>query len=112
MEVIQKNHGWMQLKKFIKLKALKKKGCPKNTFLGLCEEGIVKGIKRGVYLKNSESNLNKLYALTGVRLLSINPNLTRRELWIMVEEKLNINKNHNSQMDVVIALWEKKMITL
>jgi hypothetical protein len=26
------------------------KGCPKNTFLGLCEEGIVKGVNKGNYL--------------------------------------------------------------
>lgn len=28
------------------------KGCPKNTFLGLCEEGLVKGISKGNYTKS------------------------------------------------------------
>ena len=88
------------------------KGCPKNAFLGLCEDGLVKGIKRGVYLTNSESNLNKQYALTAIKLLINNPNLTRRELWVQVKEQLNISKSHNSQMDVVIALFENKLIVL
>lgn len=25
-----------------------RKGCPKNSFLGLCEEGLVRGIPRGI----------------------------------------------------------------
>lgn len=28
----------------------RKKGCPKSTFLGLCENGYVKGIPAGKYL--------------------------------------------------------------
>ena len=98
--------------KIYKTISSQKKGCPKNAFLGLCEEGLVKGIKPGVYLKNSVANLNKQYALISVALLKTNPNLSRKELWIKVEEKLKINKSHNSQMDVVLALWDKHLIAI
>ena len=36
------------------------KGCPKSTFLALCETGNVKGIKSGVYTSAKE---NKEYAI-------------------------------------------------
>jgi len=37
-----------------------KKGCPKATFLGLCEEGLVSGVPCGVYTGSKKS---KLYAI-------------------------------------------------
>jgi len=41
-----------------------KKGCPKETFLGICSEGLIKGISRGHYtdskkIKLMESPLSK-----------------------------------------------------
>jgi hypothetical protein len=112
-DVVNPEKSWSNAtKKTYKTISSQKKGCPKNVFLGLCEEGLVKGIKPGVYLKNSVANLNKKYALLGVALLKTNPNLSRKELWIKVEEKLKINKRHNSQMDVVLALWESHLIVI
>ncbi|WP_238653205.1 DUF6979 family protein [Paenibacillus piscarius] len=49
-----------------------RKGCPKNAFLGLCEEGLIRGISKGNYAYK--------------------------------------RKSHNSQMDVVLALWNKGLI--
>ena len=97
---------------FFDSESSQKKSCPKSAFLGLCEEGLIKGIKHGVYLTNSKSNLNKRYALSAVKLLTNNPNFTKEELWKQVMEQLNISISPNSQMDVVIALFEKKMIVL
>ncbi len=103
--------AWIRISKEVfDSKDSQDKSCPRSTFLGLCEKGIVKGIKGGVYLKNSSSNLNKRYALTAVNLLINNPTLSRKELWRQVTEELNIRIIHNSQMDVVLALWEKDMI--
>ena len=87
-------------------KSSQEKGCPKNTFLGLCEEGLVKGIPKGNYTK---SVLNKEYALKAVAILKQNSQttFTPKELW----EKLDLgDKRSNSQMDVVLALWEKGLI--
>tara|TARA_R110001592_G_scaffold25816_10_gene97628 strand:- start:155 stop:553 length:399 start_codon:yes stop_codon:yes gene_type:complete len=91
----------------------KTKGCPKNAFLGLCEAGFVKGIKSGSYFKSKKPNLNKKYAIKAVELLISNSNLSEKELWELVREELNLGvKKHNSQMDVVIALWENGLIEL
>lgn len=83
-----------------------KKSCPKSTFLGLCEAGLVNGIPKGNY---SKSIKNKKYALKAVKILKQHTE-TRylpKELW----EKLDLeDKKHNSQMDVVLALWEHGFI--
>ena len=84
-----------------------KKACPKNAFLGLCEEGSVKGIPHGSYTRSEK---NKRYALAAVAELKRNPQLVDDPnlLWkiIMAGE----SKAHNSQMDVVTALWEHELI--
>ena len=88
-------------------KPSREKGCPKNAFLGLCEEGIVNGASSGRY---TTSDKNKKYALSAVALLKEKPHLCEDEnaLWGMV--KGNEEKKHNAQMDVVISLWNKKAI--
>jgi hypothetical protein len=85
----------------------KEKGCPKNTFLGICEEGLVKGIAPGRYTKSKK---NKKYGMAAVELLKDNPNLTENinELWKEVLKK--VPTEHNSQMDVVIALWKNNLV--
>jgi hypothetical protein len=83
------------------------KGCPRSTFLGLCEEGSIKGISKGQYESNSTKN--KSHAIEAVKYLKENNTevISTKELW----SKLNIgNKSHNSQMDVVLALWHKSLI--
>lgn len=92
--------------------ASQKKSCPKNTFLGLCEEGLVKGIPVGKYTRSVE---NKRYALNAIKILSSNKNsiLKHSELWKEVLKlEADKNKKANSQMTVVLALWEKNMIKI
>ena len=87
-------------------KSSQEKSCPKGTFLGLCEEGLVKGIPKGNYTKSVK---NKGYTLKAISILKANPktSYTSKELW----EKLELgDKRHNSQMDVVLALWENDLI--
>lgn len=84
----------------------KVKGCPKNTFLGLCEDGYVKGVPKGNYTKSIK---NKEYAINAIKIIKNNPNksFSPKELW----GELNLgDKRHNSQMDVVLALWENGLI--
>ncbi|WP_407306136.1 DUF6979 family protein [Desulfosporosinus sp. SB140] len=83
------------------------KGCPRSTFLALCETGSVKGIAPGVY---TNSKKNKGYAFRALELLEDELSLLNdsRVLWKKV---LNGNeKKHNSQMDVVLALWNEGFI--
>jgi len=83
------------------------KGCPRDTFLGLCQEGLVRGIPRGKYTR---SELNKEYGLTAIALLRHESALAKdaRQLWRRVVGAGK--KVHNQQMDVVISLWEDDLI--
>ena len=78
------------------------KGCPRSTFLALCETGKVKGIKSGVY---TSAKQNKAYAIKALELLVDNPSLLNdsKTLWNKIQS--GAEKRHNSQMDVVVALW-------
>lgn len=87
------------------------KACPKNAFLGLCEEGLINGIPSGNYTR---SEWNKKYAVAAVSILQEwkHSKLSPLDLWPAVLKKLkaDIKKQHNSQMNVVLALWDKGLI--
>jgi len=74
------------------------KGCPRGAFLGLCEEGMIKGIPSGRY---TQSTSNKEYAIKAVRILKEEPTLNQKELWAQVTEGKVIS--HNGQIDVVLS---------
>ena len=85
-----------------------KKGCPRDAFLGLCEEGLVKGIPAGNYCNSLK---NKRYALSAVALLKKDSAISDQPpmvLWKCVMK--GEQKVHNSQMDVVIALWKSNLL--
>ena len=94
------------VEKHLPTKEGRKKGCPKSTFLGLCEEGLIKEVPAGSY---TSSRLNKGYALRALQLLNAHPVLasTSGTLWraVMAGEE----KRPNGQMEVVIALWSAGM---
>ena len=84
----------------------RKKGCPRGAFLGLCEDGLVKGIPAGQYTASKD---NKAYAVRAAELLSEGTQrLSISELWRAVMD--DPEKAHNSQMDVVLALWKNGLI--
>lgn len=82
------------------------KGCPRDAFLGLCEEGLVKGVPDALYCRSKK---NKAYAIKAVELLKKEPKYAydMNNLWDKVTGGAKI---HNSQMDVVIQLWENGKI--
>lgn len=87
-----------------------KKSCPKSAFLGLCENGLVKGIPEGNYTSSID---NKAYAIMAVNILRNNTKTSYnpKELWVAVKKELYLTKkDHNSQMDVVLALWNNSLI--
>jgi hypothetical protein len=84
----------------------RKKGCPRGAFLGLCEEGLVKGIPAGRYTSSKD---NKDYAVQAAALLTEGkPSWSTTALWRAVTN--DPAKIHNSQMDVVLALWKNDLI--
>lgn len=111
---IKKNpkQAWIEaVKELFKSKSSRDKGCPRGTFLALCHNGLIKGIPQGPYANNIKEN--KVYALRAVDLLKETneqpSTLSSRNLWDQVEE---FGKNHNSQMDVVLSLWNAGLINL
>lgn len=83
------------------------KKCPKGIFLGLCEEGLVKGIKKGKYTK---SKMNKQYAIKGLKLINEDPVLCENESLLWIKVMGGYGKKYNFQMDVIISLREEKLI--
>lgn len=83
------------------------KGCPRCAFLGLCEEGLLSRFPKGRY---TQSIKNKEYALHALRLLRHRQDLTNDPdgLWRAVMN--GKEKKHNSQMDVVVALWTSGLL--
>lgn len=80
---------------FDKGTSAQKKSCPKCAFLGLCSKD-----------PDKQNGKNAQYARKAIKILNDNKNrnktYTKQELWALVGE----GKQHNSQMDVVLALWE------
>ena len=84
----------------------RKKGCPRGAFLGLCEEGLVKDIPPGNY---TASKANKAYAVRAAALLTEGTqSWSRSALWQVVTD--DPEKAHNSQMDIVMALWKNGLL--
>jgi len=88
-----------------------KKGCPKNAFLGLCEEGYIKGISSGVYNSRRDSK-NKRYVVKAASIIKEQPDFlnNKKELWNQVTEGNRIS--HNYQLDVLEALWKRDYIQI
>ena len=87
----------------------RKKGCPKSAFLGLCEDGFVKGVPKGNYTKGK---LNKAYSVKAAKLLQSKnfESITSKELWseVMAGEI----KTPNSQMEVVLSLAKNNLLNI
>ena len=82
------------------------KGSPRGAFLGLCEEGLVKGIPAGRYTASKD---NKEYAVRAVAWLTDKKmHSSRSELWQAATN--GAVKKENGQMDVVLALWNNDLI--
>jgi hypothetical protein len=82
-----------------------KKGCPRAAYLGLCDAGVVKGIKPG----SGDRSKNGAYAVSAHSLLLSDPTLAvnRKQLWTRVCPEA---KYENGQMDVVVSLWESRLL--
>ena len=83
-----------------------RKSCPRGAYLGLCETGLVSGIPVGNY---TNSQKNKSYAVSALNQLCINPSLASNpnNLWKAAGCP---NIKQNNQMDVVIALWNARLL--
>jgi hypothetical protein len=89
--------------------SLQEKACPRVAYLGLCEDKLVVGVPAGTYTRSGD---NKKYAIRAVELLATQRGLADagpKALWELVLR--GRAKAHNSQMDVVLALWQHGLIS-
>ena len=90
------------------------KPCPKNTFLGLCSLGLIKGIPAGDYL--SSNSVETEYAKIAIEILMKYKSFADkpRDLWKKVLKigGYDVDKHYDFQMNVVCALWNADMINL
>jgi hypothetical protein len=69
--------------------------------------GLVKGVPPGPY---TDSERNRQYALDAVALLRRQPSLAGNASLLWSAVMRGREKEHNQQMDVVIALWKAGLI--
>ncbi|HEU4556286.1 MAG TPA: hypothetical protein VFS20_00505, partial [Longimicrobium sp.] len=75
---------------------------------GLCEEGLVNGVPPGTYTPSIE---NKAYAVRAAALLAKQPELAESSPQALWNQVLGgISKQHNAQMDVVLALHRSGLL--
>ena len=90
--------------------SLREKLCPRASFFGLCEEGLVRGVPPGIY-NARPGNKNKGYAVGAVGELVAEPGLADAgptALWQRV--MAGRVKQPNSQMHLVLLLWKRGLI--
>jgi len=94
-------------------------GCGRATFLGLANMGLIKGYKPQVssnirITKQGMYGILAIWILRSLKLMTDGKYLvlfSPKVLWHLVHCVLGKSPiNHNSQMDVVLALWSNKLI--
>jgi hypothetical protein len=83
------------------------KGCPRGTFLGVCESGVVVGVPGGQYTKSAK---NKAYGLKAVATLRENPHFANDVIALWKQIMNGESKFPNHQMDVVTSLWKNGLL--
>src|SRR5260370_15417165 len=84
------------------------KSCPRNAYLGLCEAGVVVGIKAGPY--GAPNNKNGQYALNAYRILKSNPNRPPANTALWTQATAPDVLVENQQIDVVVSLWKRALL--
>lgn len=82
------------------------KVCPRTTFLALCATGDIKKIDK---FDHSRPTSNRKHALDALNYLRCNKSdiPDAKTLWKLVAG----GKTHNNQMDVVLSIWNKELIS-
>lgn len=89
--------------------ASQSKSCPKSTFGGLCETGVIKGVATGNYTRSTK---NKKYAVNAIKYLKDHKGeiIDQDAMWRYVTNNSGIS--HNSQMNVVMSLFNEKLLDI
>ncbi|CAH1388095.1 DUF6979 family protein [Candidatus Nitrotoga sp. M5] len=107
---VQPRSAWGQAvsAQFLSQKSSQDKGCPRDTFLSLAEEGYIRGVGPGKYTRSKK---NRSYAMKAIEILKSEPSIVERplELWNLILQ--GEVKTHNEQMYVIASLWRNGDIT-
>jgi hypothetical protein len=85
----------------------RKKACPRDAFLGLCEAGVVRGVRAGPY---TGSEKNKGYVLRALEVVRKDSRLLANQAAPWRRAVGHGDKAHNQQLDVLRGLWESGRI--
>jgi len=88
--------------KVITSKSGRDKGCPRATFIGLCESGNLKDIP----LTNESKSKNYAYAKFAVIEWNRNKNIPKKEMWSRVQNEFGTTASHQGQLDIVLGFIE------
>jgi len=80
--------------------------CPKIAFIGLCSEGMIKGIPANSYGLKRETK-NKRYAVDAARLLLAGHDMDLSSLWEKVTDEKIV---HHGQISIVISLYKAELL--
>lgn len=86
----------------VKSASTMEKFCPREVFIGLCGQGMLKDIPK----KTGTYNDNYGYARWVIRIWIKNPNLSVTDVWRKARLAGSLPKTHNGQADVIAGLWE------
>jgi hypothetical protein len=85
------------------------KPCPKNAFLGLCEDGLVPGFDPMGAVYCTHGTANKKKAVTALRMLSADAGwIDRKSEWWRKVAGPNGRPHQEGVLDVVIGLWRTR----
>lgn len=101
--------AWMEAaaRVFPNSRSARAKGCPKDSFLALCETGSIEHVQSGAYTRSIK---NKGYITRALAALRSEPRLSNdpRRLWSIATDGGDVTPNH--QIDVLTALWRRGLI--
>lgn len=80
--------------------------CPKIAFIGLCSEGMIKGIPANSYGLKRETK-NKRYAVDAAKLLLAGHDMDIPSIWERVTDKKIV---HHGQISIVISLYQAELL--
>ncbi len=89
-------------KKNIASESSRRKGCPRATFIGLCESGDLKGITG----TNQSKSKNYAYAKFALSEWNRNKSIPKKEMWSRVQNKFETTVSHQGQLDIVLGLTD------
>jgi hypothetical protein len=84
------------------------KACPKSTFIVLCANAYVRGISNGNYDNRIQENKNHVIRI----MTNIDFPNTEFSNYSNIWRRFISNKPHNSQIDVIHALYEHDLLEI